>query len=425
MIPRLRPPTERATAADEPPKAEARSRVDARLRDGLPYCLAIFLGVRLGVALLALVGVALLPDLSGVGDLARRGLVPHPVNVPGWPAHVITPGWHNLFTSLEREDALWFLRIATGGYRTTDSSAAFFPLYPIAIRIVSVMLGGHPLAAALIVSNAAFLGALVVLYDLTRSELSEETARRAVLYAAVFPTALFWFAPYSESLFFLLVLLCLWAARRGRWEVAGVAGALGALTRNIGVFLTLPMAIEAIRHAGAGERLRRISLRGLAWSMAPVGGLALFLAYWARRGGALAPLNQQANWDRHLTNPLLTLGKGTNLAFRYVGAYPGGYHLLDWLIAVPILAAGIYAVVRFRPPYGAWAIVGVLVPLASIFEGRPLIAFSRYALPVFPVYWAFARWTARSRAAHEVLVAVSAATLGIMTLLFVTWYYVI
>ena len=48
---------------------------------------------------------------------------------PGWPAHAVTPGWHNVFTSWEREDALWFLRIATGGYDDGDGSAAFFPLF--------------------------------------------------------------------------------------------------------------------------------------------------------------------------------------------------------------------------------------------------------------------------------------------------------
>ena len=67
----------------------------------------------------------------------------------------------------------------------------------------------------------------------------------------------------------------------------------------------------------------------------------------------------------------------------------------------------------------------ILLPLASLFDARPLIAFSRYALPLFPVYWGLARLTEGRRAAHEALVVTSAALLGLMTLLFVNWYYII
>ena len=191
------------------------------LRGGLLYCVKVFVAVRVGVSVIALMGIGLLPGLK-------------PVGVPGWPAAPITPGWHNLVTAWERFDALWFLRIAAHGYANGDGSATFFPLYPLLVRWVSAVVGGHPLAAALLVSNFSFLGGLVVLYVLSRTELSEETARRAVLYVAIFPTAFFFFAPYSESTFFLLAVTTLWAARRQRWAIAALAGALAALTRSLG-----------------------------------------------------------------------------------------------------------------------------------------------------------------------------------------------
>ena len=95
----------------------------------------------------------------------------------------------------------------------------------------------------------------MVMYALTRNEFSEEIARRAVLYAAVFPTAFFFLAPYSESLFLLLVLLSFWSARRGRWAMAGATGALAALTRNLGV-LVVPLDLEYLESTlGIGECL--------------------------------------------------------------------------------------------------------------------------------------------------------------------------
>jgi Gpi18-like mannosyltransferase len=402
--------------------AAARSEI----REGILYCVKVFVAVRLALAVIALMSVALLPDFSSLPEdvEAEIGLVPEPVAVPGWPAEPVTPGWHNLFTSWERFDALWYLRIADGGYASGDGTAAFFPLYPLAIRALSFAMGGRPFAAGLLVSNAAFLGALILFYLLGRADVSDSTARRAVLYLSVFPSAFFLVAPYSESLFLLLTLLAFWGARRGRWEVAGIAGLLAALTRSVGLLLVVPLLAEAI-HQALASRPRRWPIRALVWSAAPAFGTALYLRYWqVVSGDFLAPLHQQASWQRELTNPAGTLASGTREAFRWIGQYSGGYHLLDWLIAVPVVLAAGYAVVRFRPSYGLYAVASIVVPLTFIFSGRPLMSFPRFALTVFPVFWAFAVWTSRTLWRHEAFVAVSAALLGLMTLLFVNWYYV-
>ncbi len=402
-------------------------QTDRGLRDGLWYCCKVFLGVRLALFVIGLAGVALLPDFAHVSDQVRQQvpLVPTPVSVPGWPAYALTPGWHNLFTAWERLDALWFLRIATKGYRGATAGAAFYPLYPLLIRVVSFLIGGHPFAAAILVSNGAFLGALFVLYILTRTELSEDIARRSVVYAAAFPTALFFFAPYSESLFLLLALLAFWGARRGRWEAAGAAAGLAALTRNLGVVLVLPLAVEAI-HQSLALSPRRVPVRALLWSLTPIATTLAYFAFWKHESGDwLAPIHQQAYWQRHLSDPIATVVKGTHAAFAYLGVYPGGYHLLDWLIAVPVFLVAGYAAAKLRPAFGVYTWAGILLPLASLFESRPLIAFSRYALPLFPVYWGLAKLTEGHPARHEVVVIVSAALLGLMTILFVNWYYII
>ena len=399
----------------------------AERRAGLAYCLKVFAAMRIGLTVIALVSVALLPDLSRLSPAVRQGLpaIPGPVDVPGWPAHAVSPGPHNLFTSWERFDALWYLRIADSGYRDGDGSAAFFPLYPLVTRGVSTVIGGHPLAAGLLVSNASFLAALMVLYLLTRAEFQDEDlARRTVLFTAVFPTALFFLAPYSESMFLLLVLVALWGARRSNWLVAAAAGFLAALTRNMGVLLTLPLLVEAV-HQAVLARPRRWPFPEVLAAAGPLAGLGVYLAFWRHLAGDwLAPLHQQAFWERHLQNPISTVGKGTHEAFRWIGIYPGGYHLLDWMVAVPVLAAAIYAVVKFRPSYSVYAWVSILIPLCYIFTGRPLMSFPRFALPIFPVFWAFGRWTGPSRARLELVVGASAALLGVMTLLFVNWYYV-
>jgi hypothetical protein len=323
----------------------------------------------------------------------------------------------------ERFDALWFLRIAEHGYRSNDGSAAFFPLFPMLMRALSWVLGGRPLAAGLIISNVAALGATVMLYELTRTELSERTARASVLFLTFFPTAFFLVAPYSESLFLFLALVSLYAARRSKWWVAGMAGALAALTRNLGVLLAVPLAIEAV-HQAVERRPRRLDPRAL-WVAGPAVGIGLYFWFWHHVSGDwLAPVHQQAQWQKELASPWWTIAEATRDAYRFVGAYAGGYHLMDWVIAVPVLVAAAASMAWFRPSFAAYTWVLVLPPLFYVFAARPLLSFPRYVMVAFPIFWVFARWTERSRVRREIALGASAALMGLLFVLFVNWYYV-
>ncbi|HSL67341.1 MAG TPA: mannosyltransferase family protein [Actinomycetota bacterium] len=379
-------------------------------RDGIRYSLTVFLAVRLGLLILGLVAVELFPPLK-------------PVSVPGWRAQPLPdPGWQNAFTSFERFDALWFLRIASSGYRTGDGSAAFFPLYPLVIRAVSWVMGGHPFEAALLVSNAAIACGLCVVYALTASERSIATARRTVLLVALFPTSFFFFAPYSESLFLLLAATTYWAARSRRWAAAGAAGALAALTRNIGIMLAPALLVEAFHQRAEG---RGSALPGLGAAVAVGLGTLAYLAYWwAKVDDWLAPVDQQANWQRTFSWPWATLADGSRDAFRYLGNANGGYWLIDWLIVVPLVGASVFALLRYRPSYSVYLWGGLLIPLSFVFADRPLMSMPRFVLPLFPAFWALAELTERWRIPEKAVAAVGAAGLALLVVLFVNWYYI-
>ncbi len=380
------------------------------LRTGFVFAVKVFLGVRVGLFVLGLLSPGLFPPLD-------------PVSVPGWPAHTLPdPGWHNLFTVWERFDALWFLRIADQGYRAADGSAAFFPLYPLLTRFVSVVLGGRPLAAALLVSNAALLGALTVLYDLTRVEISDAVARTTVILLCVFPTAFFWFAPYSEPVFLLLAVTALWAARRGRWPLAATAGFGAALTRNIGVVVGAALLVEAIQQWREGDRP---PFRGIWAALATGLGTLAYLLFWqAKTGDWLAPIHQQVNWERVFAWPWSTLVQGTKAAFRYVGNTNGSYWLIDWLLVLPVLAASVLALTRYRWAFRVFLWSGLLTPLSFIFQDRPLMSMPRFVLPMFPAFWVMAEVLGRWRVPRWAVAAVGAAGLGLLVPLFVNWYYI-
>jgi Gpi18-like mannosyltransferase len=404
---------ERVPGGVEQESPDAPQQARRPFEEAFRYCLRVFLGVRVGLAILVLAVVAVIP-------------MNEPVSVPGWPAPSAGRGLANLAVPWERFDALWFLRIATSGYEADDGSAVFFPLYPLTVRAVSAMLGDHPLAAALIVSHVSFLAALIVLYLLVEREHSREIARQTVLYLALFPAAFFFFAPYAESLFLFLTVASVSSARRGRWWLAGVAGALAAATRSIGLVLVLALGAEAIRQVRETQSSRRMrrAMQAAAASLLPAVGTFSYLGFWQfESGNWLAPLTSQGGWQREFSPIWATLFDGTVEAFRWIGSYPGGYHLLDWLVVVPLLAVAVWLSLRSPAIYSVYALASLLIPLSFIFPGRPFMSVPRFALTIFPLFWAIARLADRFRV-HQFVVASSAVGLGIFTLLFVNWYWI-
>jgi len=389
----------------EPGTPQEDERADPRIGDGVGHCLLVFAGTRIGLFVLSLMGVGLTGIPQG-----------QPTGVPGWAPPPLDSGWHLLFTATERQDALWFLRIATQGYRKTDTSAAFFPLYPAVVKGVSFLTFGHPLLAALLVSNACLLGALILFYDLTAREFSTAVARKSVLLLAIFPTAFFLMAPYSESLFLLLALATFRAARTERWGWAAGFALLATLTRSVGIVLAPALLIESVHQWRDGARF----LPRAAASAAPALGLGLVFAAWWRWGGdALAPLHVQAAWRPHAGAPWATLWHGLVSAYRYQS-----YWLLDAVVVFAALAALIAGARRIRPTYLVFALGALTLPLFAEFPDRPLLSMPRFACVVFPVVWVPAIWSERREWVHTTTVTAFAAGYGLFAVLFMNWQYV-
>lgn len=380
--------------------------MSSRLRDGFRIALPVFAVALVATTALSLVAVGMIRPFA-------------PIPVPGWPATPVVGGWRHVFAVTERQDALWFLRIAVDGYRFDDGSAAFFPLYPAAIRAVSFLLGGHPLAAALLVSWVSDLGALTVLAALTLEEFgrNEALARRTLVVVAVFPTAFFLLSPYSEATFLLLSVAAFRSARRDRWAAAAGLGALAALTRSVGVLLVLALAIEAWRRSAADGRSLVPRLSAAA---AIVAGPLAYLAYWQIKfGDATAVFDAEQRWGRTAALFPWSLVRAAQDAWKY-----HSYWLIDAVIVGVVLLAVLVGIPRLRPAYSVYAWLSLLVPLSYPFPDRPLLSMPRFAVVVFPAAWVLAGAPGRRPIVLGPLLAVSAAGFVLLFVLFVNWRYI-
>ena len=119
-----------------------------------------------------------------------------------------------LVAPMGRWDSVSYLQIAHAGYQN-PLSTAFYPLYPLLIRIGSVI-PVAPLIIGGLLASAAAVAALALLHGVALLDLDERAATLTVLLIACFPTSLFLSATYTESLFLLLTVGAVYTARTER-----------------------------------------------------------------------------------------------------------------------------------------------------------------------------------------------------------------
>jgi Gpi18-like mannosyltransferase len=335
---------------------------------------------------------------------------------------------HEVMNLPVRWDAGWYFQIAKSGYywdRRQDGqqNIAFFPAFPMAIRAVARLFGGEPeayLVAGVALSHAAFLAALLLLYQLAR-RLTGDTlaARSAVLLTSCYPFAVFYGAYYTESFYLLGVAGALYCLERDRPWAAVLFGMLAGLTRPNGFLLAAPLALVAFRVARV--RARRASaatlLPWLAAIAAPLAGVGIYSAYiYALTGDPLTWWAQHAAWGRTFegADPIVeTAGSiGRDGMLGYLNAQP--YRVINAIPAAAAIALAVPVWRRFGGAYGLFVLLNIVPPL--VFGGT--ISMGRVTATMFPLFvWlavALPRWTGPLAGMFAILQGLAAA-------LFYTW----
>ena len=338
-----------------------------------------------------------------------------------------------------RWDSVFFLRIAEHGYHAAGASAsAFYPLYPALVGVGGRALGGHYVLAGIVVSLLTCLGAFVLLYRLAENRLGTEAARRAVLYLAVFPTALFLQAVYSESLYLLLVLAAFVLAERRRFLEAGTIAGLALLTRPAGIALLPALALLAWRSPRRRRALASLAPAPLLFGVYP-------LLLWLQTGHPWGFASSQGIWHRHpsYAGPLGGIWDGLRAGFAGVEQLVSGSHthrywhtvqdvdpmrvaafnLETLAFLVLFLVLTVVAWRRLGAAYGLFAAVSLAIPLSVPSERWPLLSIPRFGLVVFPFFLALATLGRRPRV-HTAIVAVSSILLGVAVTRWALWQWV-
>jgi hypothetical protein len=396
---------------------------ESRTSTGVAFVLAVYAASRL----FYLISGSLLAYLVPTSSFQRVTL-----DVPS--------GSMNIWSHWDGEH---YVTLAMGGYLNPpdDVSPAFFPLYPLLMRSFAELFGGPISKEALsvwgpLISLLFLPFAFYFIYHIALEGWGERVARGTILILAFFPTAFFLNAAYTESLFLALSAGSMWAMRvRKDLLLACVLAGFAAATRNVGIFLVVPLMYEWMKDV---ERFR---WRGVYLLLAP-GGLFAYMVYlWVRFGDPLLFYSAQESWGRRATGPLDTASRAWRAAVEGAGrlldpdlwAHPSlsnvanqlagasnFFNLAFFVFAMVVLVAGSRYLPLSLTVYGL-----LLVAPATLFgtPGSPLMGTPRYMLVAFPVFIVLALLF-RNRVLLGGWLVVSALVSLVLCGLFVSWRFV-
>lgn len=299
-----------------------------------------------------------------------------------------------------RYDTFYYIRIVSAGYQPGDVTSGFHPLHPWLATVAAAILGS-PIAGLMFVSTIAGLGLTILFYRLARVDLDHDRAWTATALMLCWPVTVAIFVPYTEALYLLLAVSCLLAARKRQFLLAGLMGALAALTRQHGILLVLPLAWELWEASGREFKTLLTSWR--AWvsaALVPI-GYGIWILYRALAisdfkpdfssaqrfvySVMVSPTAYHVYSDQQFIPPWLAAWKAI-MAYWKGDLHGSAYG--DAFLAVVFIATFIFAWRHLTPSYRIYCLAVLLIAL-SYHTGtklNPYVSLPRHMLPAFPIF---------------------------------------
>lgn len=318
-------------------------------------------------------------------------------------------------------DGVHYITIAESGY-IADNTQAFFPIYPYLVSKMSLIFGGNALLAGLAVSNVSLLIAVALFWRLLRLDMNSSRAYQTVVLLLVFPTSYYLGAVYSEATFLGLLFGAFLAARRRKWVIAGVLGAVASATRPVGIFLFPALVVEWWQQRATSAQ-NRVAVGSIL--LIPL-GLLLYMWYLnANFDDPLKFLHAQPAFGASRSDKIILLYQ---VIWRYLRMlttvqpwsllYYRVVQEVSWsMLFLGIILAGFR---KSRLSYNIFAIFAFFTPtLTGTFSSMP-----RYVLVLFPAFIVAANWLGHHRKLRQAWYLVSIGLLIINLSLFLTGRWV-
>ncbi|MEU3889734.1 hypothetical protein [Streptomyces sp. NPDC029041] len=293
--------------------------------------------------------------------------------------------WYQQIAAHGYDPALKPIPGATGLITLEGNSAAFFPLYPTLMRLVSECTGLGLYGAGMTVSVIASFAAALGIHTVTKRFGGHRAGLVAAGLWAVWPGSGTEWSGYSESLYTALAAWACHAVMTRRWLTAGLLTCAAGLCRPTAVALVAALAVAAVLSLRRCEDGVRRPLAAVA--IAPL-GLFGYLGWVNYRMGDINGYSElqdgawahRFDWGAHTFDVLTSLPVG-HFDYLFARAFEDVIGVCV-VLAVPVLTV---LLLRLRPP--AVLVVHTVLSYLMVMTTQQIFGnVSRYLLPLFPLF---------------------------------------
>lgn len=328
---------------------------------------------------------------------------------PYYQERLVDTGLPHFVWSFGNFDGVHYLGIAEVAY-SAQFTQVFFPLYPILIKLTSLLTFGNLLIAALLVSNIAFFIGLTIFYKLISYYYDRKTALWSCLFLLAFPTSYYFGAIYTEGLFFLMIIASFYLASQKKILAASIIGSFASATRLVGLFLAIALSL--------GKKTKSL----LPLAIVPIGFLAYVLYLAIEFGKPLYFLSAQTIFGQERATSQIILIPQVIWRYLKILATTDGlaqanavFELLSALASIGLL---IFAIKKVRVEWLVFSFLAIIAPtLTGTFASMP-----RYIIVAFPIYLILAQL--QNLKLKVLFLTISIILLVITTVLFTQGYWI-
>lgn len=300
------------------------------------------------------------------------------------PTTILAYGLAPAIRAFANFDGVFYIRIAEHGYAQFEH--AFFPLFPVIIRLITPVFFGNTLLAGLVVANLSFLLGLFLFsryLSITLVKRERMMIPSILLALLTFPSSFFFGAVYTEGLFFLFLTASFYFLAQKKYTYLFVTALLAAVTRFIGIFLFMPILLDDWR-----------GLKNRAAATGPLFGLGLYMAYlyWST-GDTLAFFHAQPAFGAGRSTQLVLLPQ---VLFRYIKIlltvppspplFVALFEMIVFILFFGVLCYQVYGLYRGRTTNQrgiiTFSLINLLLPTAT----GTLLSIPRFALMSLSVF---------------------------------------
>src|SRR3989344_6780560 len=280
---------------------------------------------------------------------------------------------NNFLTSFSNWDGGHYLGIAEFGY-SEKFQYAFFPLYPLLIKLLTEITQNYLLSGILISIICTFLG-LHIFYKLVSLDFDKRLAEKACIYLLFFPTAFYFLTVYTEGLFFFLTISTFYFLREKKLLLATIFAIFASATKVAGLAVVIALIVEV-------HLLFGISKKNFYIFLSPLGFILYCYFLNTQTGDPFYFITAQNHWLRSLSMPFTpfweTIRNLSSPGFTSTN-YTAFLDLLFAIFGVGLIIRSF----RFLPfSYSIYGLVSLALPLFS----TSLSSMPRFLLVIFPIF---------------------------------------